>query len=180
MLQQSNAIQVYEPVLMKRATNGKLWIEPKYLSKAATRLTDAKIRHIKHGGTFSFRWEFKDGLINVNSICERERLKYGLPDNERLVKLVEGFKTTETLERYQGNDSDNLEYEIDKVYHKMSEAKGDLHSHYNVISDKYNISKENCKASAEKWAVWEWELKNYNRSRNSNIIHHRAYNMVFQ
>ena len=175
-MQTQTATQVYEPV--RRITKKALWIEKKYLCMAAIRLTDAKVRQIKHG-CFSYSWQWQGNEVNVNSIADAQRVKYGIPDNDRLTAIVNNLKMEANREQCAGNWTANITTEIDTLYHKLGEVKANYHGYYNLINEKYNVSKDNCKRFAEKWAVWEYIKANRSSSKNDLTIYHAAYDMLF-
>ena len=175
-MQTQTATQVYEPV--RRITKKALWIEKKYLCMAAIRLTDAKVRQIKHG-CFSYSWQWQGNEVNVNSIADAQRVKYGIPDNDRLTAIVNNLKMEANREQCAGKWTANITTEIDTLYHKLGEVKANYHGYYNLINEKYNVSKDNCKRFAEKWAVWEYIKANRSSSKNDLTIYHAAYDMLF-
>lgn len=171
---QTNYVPACAPVTTK-TTKAKLWVKHTYLCKAAARLTVENARQIKARGN----WVWDGNEVNINTISTSERMRYGIPDNERLLVLVEAYRAEEAQQKINVGDTSGLSAEIDAVYHALCEAKANHHSYYNLISTKYNVSKDNCKLFAQRWAVWNWICEHYIRTKNSLTIYQTAYDMVF-
>jgi len=171
------AVQVYEPVF-KRATKAKLWVEKKYLVKAATRLTDDNTRQIK-AGKLTFKWEWRGSEVNVNSITDAIRTKYGIPDNERLANRVQEYRVQEEQERTEAGGVEHLGAEIDKVYHILCDQTSNHHKYYNEIKEAYNLETKLCTLFAKRAAAWEFIQRAYRTNKNSLQIWYAAYDLAF-
>jgi len=112
--------------------------------------------------------------INVNSIPDRG--KYITLDDAKLLAMVNQLKAQDQESRFTDTVNEN---KITKVQGNMFLAMGGFHTYYNLINDKYNVSKENCKLFAQRWAVWQWITENYSRSKNSLSVFHSAYSTLF-
>ncbi len=182
---QTNVMAAIMPAtspLTRGTQRAKLWINYRHLCKAAARLSEPNARQIKKTcidrTKAGYIWQWNGSDVNVNSISEAERQRYGIPDNERLAALVAEYKSCEAEANTDAAAGD-LGREIDRLYHAMSEAKLNYHQYYNIINERYNVSKENGKLFAQRWAVWQYIADNYNRAKNSLTIYHAAYGMVF-
>ncbi len=170
-----NYVTGYEPVRIK-TTKTKVFISGKYLSKAVPAISWENFRQFPKR---KLHLEFKNGEVNVNSFTEAEKIQYRIPPIETLIKLVNGFKLEEDQQKVYAGDRGGLKAEIDSTYYALCTAKLDHVPFYNLIAAKYNVSKDNCKLFAQRWAVWQYITDNYNRSKNSLAIFQAAYNLVF-
>ena len=112
--------------------------------------------------------------LNVNSIPDRG--KYITLNDDKLLAMVNQLKAQDQESQFA--DTAN-ESKITEVQGNMFLAMGGFHTYYNLINDKYNVCKENCKLFAQRWAVWQWITENYNRSKNSLTVFHAAYSTLF-
>ena len=156
----------------------ELWILKKYFLQitgmSAQRFTKNKYEWRDVKGKWDCKTDAEGIKINVNSIPTRE--DYIKLSDQQLLDAVANLKAAEQLEKTATQQENNYQYE---VYGKMYAAFHDYHTYYNHINDQYTLTVENCKVSAQKWAVWQWILDNYNRFPNSLVIFHAAYTKIF-
>ncbi len=162
--------------LQRPGRRAKLWVKKKHLCAIATRLTDDNARQIKKRGG----WLWLKDEVDVNSIPECDRIKYGIPGNERIKASVSELVLREAMQAREQNGSDNIAHEIDRVYFEMQEARREnFQPYYNAINAKYQLTKEQCRDFAQKMAVIAYVLKNKDNGKNSLVIMHAAFDRVY-
>jgi hypothetical protein len=116
-----------------------------------------------------------DGIyLNVHSIPNRG--EYITCQDEKLLAIVAQLKAHDIESVFADTVNDAR---ITEIQGNMFLAAAGFHAFYNLINDKYNVSKENCKLFSQRWAVWQWITENYSRSKNSLSVFHTAYNTLF-